>query len=296
MHIAWHPGRFIESLNDRFVKSNLRTLSNPPGNRYGPDSTESPFEDFSQGKLNHVWVSALHLAGIYTHREVPVEKRLGILRQGMTAELALFRAIASDEPTSACIWGSEPTIIAPLEPFSLATVHQWNQLTGLVAFLGDQKAADTLADIGSSGPGSAAGFTHWPYCVPLAECWVRFVANRDWNSYHAEAIAAANQWIDEPDAKRPTSRSRRRTFERKDGPLLRAIEALDNRDAGSFDHACLDFFKGHKKRYVKKTFIEGEGILSPIGLGLLAMARRAGVPCSITSDFAPAELVDAVIA
>ncbi len=259
MHIAWYPTRFIDLLLDMKVKSAGAKMATPP-------------DEPNRGDLRLIWVKGHELAGILAHRREPAAEQLQALRVGAAGGAAMFRSFAAEQPLVVSVW-DQPVEIAPQAHFSLADLKDWMDILGILAMLEDQETAGLLADIGAETPAKALRYPD--YCLPLAECWGQLVANRDWRAAHAQAVAAAEQ-LEDPG----------RFFQHRDAPMLQAIAALGAADSAAFDKAAADFFNGHKTLYASKDREPGP-LISPIGLGLLALARRADLPCSVSSDFAP---------
>ena len=259
MHIAWYPTRFIDLLLDMKVEKARARLAAPPA-------------DLTRGKLRGTWVMGHELAGILAHRGEPAAEQREALRVGAAAGAAMFRAFAASEPLMVRVW-AQPVEITPQAHFSLAGVKEWMEVLGVLAMLGDHETAGLLADIGADAPAKALQYP--AYCLPLAECWGQLVAERDWRDAHAQAVEASTQ-LDDPGS----------FFHHRDAPMLRAIAALGARDPEAFDQAAADFFNGHKTLYASEDRAP-EALISPIGLGILALAQRADLPCSVSSDFAP---------
>jgi len=251
----------VDALVQRKVLKARAYLADPVGDIAGN----------GQGVLTGTWFFGRELAGIQAHRGQWGEAR-ETLRVTAAAGTALFECIAAEGPIELDVWPRLVTM-GPHEPCSLASVEEWTQVLGLLALSGDSERIDRLARIGTQAVASSP-IRYQPHRVPLADAWLRVVAGLEAEDALERTRGAGELAPDQS------------IYDQKDRPHLDAMLALQTRDAKAFDGAMAAFFDGHRERYQERTY-DPTHLLAPVGLGLLALARRAGLACSVTSDFAP---------
>lgn len=262
MHIAWPD----QQPSERRLQSRLRRARK---------NVAAPFVDPAEngrGALNVARARAREIAGVLALMGGPDHEILAMLRIAANAGEALFSSFRATEPLRVHGVWSEPVTIPPQEHWSLSATSSWLATIGLLVLLDDEDRLARMRSLGADLPSQAPGIHSPPYFRPLAHAWTD-LANGVANPEAIQEALEAEVW-DPP------------IFAEQERPHLLAMQALIDDDVSAFDQAMATFFEGYRRRHRKKHAFP-ELRLSPVGLGLLALARRQGLPSTVTSDFAP---------
>mgnify|MGYP000123483448 FL=1 len=202
----------------------------------------------------------------------PDTEIVAILRIAANAGEALFSSFAAAGPIEVeGVWPG-PVSIPPQRHWSYGGMPAWWATIGLLVCLQDHARLARMHALGAALPTNAPGIHPPPYFAPLTVAWTDLAVGKANPSAIEEALAA-EAW--DPSI-----------FAERERPHLLAMRALLAGETRDFDTAMQALFEGLTRRYrMKWAFPDVR--LSPIGLALLALARRQGLPAGITSNYAP---------